>query len=60
MDTEAKKNIVMDLVSKLGFPVVVCGWLLYERATTLGQLTSTIAENSELIKRLTDMIQTMQ
>lgn len=60
MDVEQKKNFVMDLISKLGFPVVVTGYLLYERANTLGQLTTTIAENSELLRRLTDMIQTMQ
>lgn len=65
-ENETKKTLadtVSNLVSKLGFPIVVAGWLLYERYTMLAdqakqtaELTEAINRNSELIKGLMELV----
>lgn len=57
--TKAGSTIVKDLVSTLGFPIVVAGWLLYERWTmlqdyqeTLVKLTNTINQNTTVVQEL--------
>jgi hypothetical protein len=47
-----KTNWVMDLIGKLGFPIVVTGWLLYERSTTLQTLVEAINNNTAAIQQI--------
>lgn len=50
-------NIVKDLVSTVGFPIVVVGFLLWERMTTTKELTKAIANNTEVIAKLSDRLE---
>ena len=56
---EKTTSTIKDMVSTLGFPIVITIWLLYERWTiitqqneTLSKLTETINQNSEVVKEL--------
>jgi hypothetical protein len=65
---DEKKNAVVnwvaDMISKLGFPIMITGYLLYERGTaikeqneTLAKLTETITHNSEVVQQLMQALQ---
>jgi len=60
---EKKVSSLQSLIERLGFPIAVAGWLLYERWTmlqsqseTLQRLTETINQNSEVVRQLMDRI----
>jgi hypothetical protein len=46
-----------DLISKLGFPIVISGWLLYERATSIAQQSETLQKLSETINQNSEVVQ---
>lgn len=56
---EKKVNLITSLINKVGFPILVVVWLLYERWTgmhnqesALRDLTQAINENTALIQHL--------
>lgn len=60
---EKKTGAIQSLIERLGFPIAVAGWLLYERWTmlqaqseTLSMLTQTIEENTQVVRQLLDKI----
>jgi hypothetical protein len=53
---EKKAGFLERMVSTLGFPIVMCGFLLYQQFTVLSKLSDSITQNSELIRQLTDKI----
>lgn len=46
-------NLVADLIARLGFPIIVTGFLLWERHTTLRELTLTLKDLRRAIEVLT-------
>lgn len=56
---EEKKTIIQtvkELVQTVGFPIVVAGWLLYERYNMLASNEKTLHSLTEAINRNTQMI----
>lgn len=58
-----KTSGIKELVAQLGFPIVVAGWLLWERWTmmtdynaTLVQLTDAISKNSDMVRQLMEIV----
>lgn len=49
-------NLILQAISTVGFPIVVTGFLLWERKTTTEKLTETIANNTKVIELLIDEI----
>lgn len=49
---EKKTHWLVGLIDKLGFPIVVTGWLLYERSTMMQQLTDAINNNTAAINHI--------
>ena len=47
-------NLILQAISTVGFPIVVTGFLLWERKTTTEKLTETIANNTKVIELLID------
>lgn len=45
-------NLILQAISTVGFPIVVTGFLLWERKTTTEKLTETIANNTKVIELL--------
>lgn len=63
MDEKKEVNVqsksvstIKDFISTLGFPIVVAGWLLYERYTMLANQDKTISELTDAINRNTELI----
>lgn len=48
---------VSDMISKLGFPIVITGYLLYERATAIAQQNETLQKLSETINQNSEVVQ---
>lgn len=51
MDT-ATLQVVQSLVSNVGFPIVMCGAVLYMMNTTIKELTATISANTQAVAKL--------
>lgn len=50
-------NVVADLIKSVGFPVAVCGFLLWERMTTTKEMTKAVTGLTEVIARLNDKLE---
>jgi len=46
-------NLIADLIARLGFPIAVSAFLLWERRTTLKELTATMADLRDAIEVMT-------
>ena len=40
------------LIGNFGFPIIVTGWLLWERMTTMTQITEAINKNTQVMAEL--------
>lgn len=49
-------EVVKDIICSVGFPIVVTGFLLWERTNTMTKLTETINANTSVIERLIDKL----
>lgn len=50
-------EVIKDIVCSVGFPIVVTGFLLWERMTTTKELQKTIANNTEVIAKLIEKLE---
>lgn len=51
-------NLIADLIARLGFPIAVAGFLLWERRTTVRDHTKALHDLTEAIEVLTALIST--
>lgn len=47
---------LVQVITTVGFPIVVTGFLLWERLTTTRELTKAIASLTEMVSRLNDKL----
>ena len=50
-------NLIIQVVSSLGFPIAVTIWLLWERKTSMDKLTEAIANNTKVVEILCDKLE---
>lgn len=44
------------VITSVGFPIVVCGFLLFERMTTTKELIAAISSLTDMVSRLNDKL----